>query len=151
MEVRQGGERRPERVGVGVAHARHRVPVPAGPAGEGQRPSGRDHVQAPVRVQDAGQAEQVVLVRAAAVVEDQQALRLAGGGTFLEVECGQLTPSESWLRIHSRSLVSATRAYTPGLFGRAQPSPKLVAPTTSPPANIGPPESPWQVSTPPSG
>ena len=42
------------------------------------------------------------------------------------------------------------------LVGRAQPSPKLVAPTTfSAPAasrpNIGPPESPWQVSTPPCG
>jgi len=41
-------------------------------------------------------------------------------------------------------------------LGRAQPSPKLVAPTTfsAPPdvvPNIGPPESPWQVSTPPCG
>jgi hypothetical protein len=42
------------------------------------------------------------------------------------------------------------------LPARAQPSPKLLAPTTrsAPQAfvpNIGPPESPWQVSTPPSG
>jgi hypothetical protein len=42
------------------------------------------------------------------------------------------------------------------LPGRAQPSPKLVAPTSlSAPAavrpNSGPPESPWQVSTPPCG
>ena len=63
----------------------------------------------------------------------------------------QLTPSASWLRIHSRSGASATRAYTPGLPGRAQPSPKLVAPTTRPPENSGPPESPWHVSIPPSG
>ena len=42
-----------------------------------------------------------------------------------------------------------------GLAGRAQPSPKLVAPTTQRAAgvrpNIGPPESPWQVSAPPCG
>src|SRR3954452_22365149 len=44
----------------------------------------------------------------------------------------------------------------PGLPARAQPSPKLVAPTTfsAPEAlrpNSGPPESPWHVSTPPCG
>jgi hypothetical protein len=33
------------------------------------------------------------------------------------------TPAGDWERIHSRSVSSPTRAYTPGLFGRAQPSP----------------------------
>ena len=58
-------------------------------------------------------------------------------------------------RIHSRSVSSATRPYTPGKPGSAQPLPWLVSPTrrSSVPAGTssGPPESPWQVSTPPSG
>src|SRR4051794_39165848 len=67
-----------------------------------------------------------------------------------------LTPVPVVSAIHGRSVASPTRAYTPGLPGRAQPSPKLVVPTIRrAPAevrpNIGPPESPWQVSTPPSG
>lgn len=33
------------------------------------------------------------------------------------------TPAGDWERIHSRSVSSPTRAYTPGLLGRAQPSP----------------------------
>jgi hypothetical protein len=67
-----------------------------------------------------------------------------------------LTPPVAFAAIQGRSVSSATRPYTPGLPGRAQPSPKLVVPTTRrAPAEVrpnnGPPESPWQVSTPPSG
>jgi hypothetical protein len=67
-----------------------------------------------------------------------------------------LTPPAAFAAIQGRSVSSATRPYTPGRPGRAQPSPKLVVPTTrSAPVdvrpNIGPPESPWQVSTPPCG
>jgi hypothetical protein len=45
--------------------------------------------------------------------------------------------------------------YTPGFSGRAQPKPQLTMPTWTQALvlsrrNIGPPESPWQVSTPPS-
>src|SRR5688572_13703223 len=47
-----------------------------------------------------------------------------------------------------------TSVYTPGKLGRAQPLPQLVMPTwihalLASRRNIGPPESPWQVSTPP--
>ncbi len=45
-----------------------------------------------------------------------------------------------------------TWVYTPGTPARAQPSPQLTMPTwihlpASSLRNIGPPESPWQVST----
>ena len=69
-ERRVGGV---ERVVVGVADARHDVPVVAGPAGQRQRRARRRDVQAPLRVEHVGEREQVVLVGAAAVVEDQQA------------------------------------------------------------------------------
>src|SRR5262245_2135704 len=47
-----------------------------------------------------------------------------------------------------------TWEYTPGFSGRAQPMPQLTMPTwihalLLSRRNIGPPESPWQVSTPP--
>ena len=67
-----------ERVGVGVADARHDVPVVARPAGDRQRRARRDDVQPPLAVEHVGEAEQVVLVGAAAVVEDEQAVGLAG-------------------------------------------------------------------------
>ena len=72
-----------EGVLVGEADARHDVPVLAGPARDLQRPAGGDDVQPALRVQDVGEPEQVVLVGAAAVVEDEQALGRAVRGTFL--------------------------------------------------------------------
>ncbi len=69
-----------EGVVVGVADARHDVPVVAGPARELQRRPRGDDVQPPLRVEHVGEAEQVVLVRAAAVVEDEQAGGVAAGG-----------------------------------------------------------------------
>ena len=46
----------------------------------------RDDVQAPPRVEHVAEGQQVVLVRAAAVVEHEQPLRLAGGGRQVELE-----------------------------------------------------------------
>src|SRR4051794_22890157 len=78
------------RVRVRVADARHHVPVVAGPARKLQRRARRDDVEPPARVEHVGEAEQVVLVGAAAVVEDEQAGRLAvGGGAIAEHEIGQ--------------------------------------------------------------
>jgi hypothetical protein len=45
-------------------------------------------VEPPPRVEHVGEAEQVVLVGAAAVVEDEQAGRLAVGGALAEDEVG---------------------------------------------------------------
>ena len=59
---------------VGEPDARDDVPVLARPARDLQRAAGGDDVQPPLRVQDVGEAEQVVLVGAAAVVQDEQAL-----------------------------------------------------------------------------
>src|SRR5204863_3244637 len=83
VERGQRTRRRPEGVRVRVAHPWHRVPVVAGPAGQGQRPARRDHVEAPLRVEPVGHAEQVHLVGAAAVMQHEQSLRLAGGGALL--------------------------------------------------------------------
>ena len=69
-----------ERVVVREADARDDVPVLARPARDLQRAARRDDVQPPLRVEHVGEAEQVVLVGAAAVVEDEQALGRAGGG-----------------------------------------------------------------------
>ncbi len=66
----------------GIADPRHDVPVVARPAAQRQRRARRDHVQPPLRVQRVAEPEQVVLVGATAVVEDQQALGLTGGGPF---------------------------------------------------------------------
>jgi hypothetical protein len=62
--------------------------VVAGPARELQRRARRDDVQPPLRVEHVGEAEQVVLVGAAAVVEDEEAGRLAVGGALAEDEVG---------------------------------------------------------------
>ncbi|MEJ7714960.1 MAG: hypothetical protein WKF40_04345, partial [Thermoleophilaceae bacterium] len=80
--VVEGGERGVggvEGLGVGAADLLDHVPVVAGRAGKGERRARRDHVQAAPGVQDVGQAEQVVLVRAAAVVEDEEAGGVAVG------------------------------------------------------------------------
>ena len=51
-------------------------------------PAGRDDVQPALGVQDVGEAEQVVLVGAATVVQDEQPGGVCGGGTLLEDEGG---------------------------------------------------------------
>ena len=51
----------------------------AGPAGQRERPARRHDMQPPLWVKCVGEAEQVVLVSAAAVVQYQQALRVSGG------------------------------------------------------------------------
>ena len=63
---------------IGVADTGNDVPVVARQAGERQRGARRDDVQAALRVERVGEAEQVVLVGAAAVVEDEQAVELPG-------------------------------------------------------------------------
>ena len=68
---RQLGVCAPERVRIGVADARDDIPVLSGEARNRQRPSGGDDMQATLRVEHVGQTEQVLLVRAAAMVEDQ--------------------------------------------------------------------------------
>ena len=82
------GERRAgglECVGVGIADARHQVPVVAGRARQLQRRPRRDHLQPPLGVERVGEPEQVALVGPAAVVEHQQPLGLRRGGA-LEVD-----------------------------------------------------------------
>ena len=83
MEAGERVVRRLEGVVVREPDARDDVPVLARPARDLQRAARGDDVQPPLRVQDVGEAEQVVLVGAAAVVEDQQALGRAVRGAFL--------------------------------------------------------------------
>ncbi len=66
-----------ERVVVGIADARHHVPVIARPAGQLQRPARRHDVQPSLGIEHVAEREQVVLVGAAAVVQDQQPLGFA--------------------------------------------------------------------------
>ena len=75
--VRSLGVARAERRRIGVADPRHDVPVRAARR-QGQRPARRVAVQPPLRVERVEQREQVVLVGAAAVEEDERALGLAG-------------------------------------------------------------------------
>ena len=70
---------RVERVVVGVADARHDVPVPPARR-ELQRPARRDADEPPVGVEHVEERQQVVLVGAAAVQQDERARRLARGG-----------------------------------------------------------------------
>ena len=71
MELGERRERGVERVRIGEAHPGNDVPVVAGPAGDHQRRARSDDVQAPLRVEDVGEPEQILLVGPAAVVEDQ--------------------------------------------------------------------------------
>src|SRR3954454_14005495 len=91
QRVVEGGERGVggmEGVGVGVADARHDVPVMPGPAGQRQgRARGHD-VQAPPGVEHVAERQQVVLVRPAAVVQDEQPAGLAVGGPLAEQQLG---------------------------------------------------------------
>ena len=68
-----------EGLGVGIADAAYDVPV--GSAGrKRQRPAGGDAKQAPLRIEDVEQWEEVVLVRTAAVEEHERSLGVPCGG-----------------------------------------------------------------------
>ena len=73
-----------ERVGVGKADARHEVPVVAGPTGHRQRRARGGDVQAPLRIKRVGERQQVVLVGAAPVVQDEQPQRVRRGRALAE-------------------------------------------------------------------
>ena len=62
VKVGEPGIRLVERVRVGIPDTRDHVPVVPRQAGERQRCTRRDHVQAALRVERVSQAEQVVLV-----------------------------------------------------------------------------------------
>src|SRR5262249_37983199 len=77
------GVRRGERRRVGVADARDDIPVRAA-RWEGQRAARGEALQPLLRVEHVEQREQVVLVRAAAVEQDERALGLAGSGPLAD-------------------------------------------------------------------
>ena len=74
-----------EGLAVGIADALHQVPVVAGRAVEQQRRARGDHPQPLPRIEQIGEPEQVALVGAASVVEDEQALRLSRRGRSRKV------------------------------------------------------------------
>ena len=73
-----------EGVGVGIADAWHDVPVVARPARQRQWRPRRHHVQPLLRVEHVAERQQVVLVGAAAVVQDEQPGGLTGGRALAE-------------------------------------------------------------------
>ena len=77
-------------VGFGVADTGDDIPVVSRQAGERQRCPRRDDVQAAPRVERIGQTEQVVLIGATAVVEDEQAFGLAGGRALAMSQHGSI-------------------------------------------------------------
>ena len=77
MERRELFVRALERVGIRVADPRHDIPVVPRPARKLERRSGRDDVEPALRIEHVGEREQIVLVGAAPVMEDEQAGRLA--------------------------------------------------------------------------
>ena len=96
MEAGELGVGRVEGVVVGIADARHDVPVVPGPARQRQRRARRGDVQPPLRVEHVGEAEQVVLVGAAAVVQDEQAGGVARRRALAEDEVAHGAHSVSW-------------------------------------------------------
>ena len=82
----------PEGVTVRIADARDDVPVVTRPAGSSKRSPRSDDVQPPARVENVAEREQVELVRAAAVVQDEEPGRIALGRTLAE---GQSHPWDS--------------------------------------------------------
>ena len=58
----------------------------ARPSGQPQRPARCDDVEAPLRVEHLGEADQIVLVGAAAVVQHEQPLGVSGRRPFVELE-----------------------------------------------------------------
>jgi hypothetical protein len=79
VEVGKRLVRRPERVPVWIADPRDDVPVVAGRAGKSERRARGDDVQALLGVERVRKGKQVELVRAAAVVEHEQAGGIAPG------------------------------------------------------------------------
>ena len=79
VEGRQLPVRGVERLRIRIADPRHDVPVVAGRARQRQRRTRRGDVQAPFAVERVGERQQVELVGAAPVMEDEQALRRAVG------------------------------------------------------------------------
>ena len=69
--------------GSGIADPRDEVPVKTGRTRQLQRRANADGVQPALGVERVGEREQVVLVGAAAVVEDQETARRGRGGTLL--------------------------------------------------------------------
>jgi len=88
VERRKLGVCREERVGIGIADTGNHVPVLARPARNRQRAAGCDDVQPLLGVQDVGEAEQVVLVGAATVVQDEEPRGVRCGRALLENEGG---------------------------------------------------------------
>ena len=91
VEVRERRVGGSESVRIRISDPRHRVPVTTGPARHGERASGGDHVEPAGGVERVGEPDQVVLVGAPAVVQDEQPLGSAGGGSFVEVEAHHTT------------------------------------------------------------
>ena len=79
MELRQLLEGSVKRIRIGISDPRDDVPVVSGPAGDAQRRAGRDHVQTALRVEGIPEAEEIMLVRTAPVVQDQQPGGICGG------------------------------------------------------------------------
>ena len=88
MQLGQRSPRRLEGLAVGVTDPRHQVPVIAGRARQAQRRPRRHHPQPPLGVEVVGEADQVALVGAAAVVEDQQPLGVSPARPFELEELG---------------------------------------------------------------
>ncbi len=86
MELGEQPVRGREGPGVRIADAGNDIPVVAG-AAEAQRRARRDDMQPAVGVELVGEREQVALVRAATVMEGEQALRVAASGPLAIAEC----------------------------------------------------------------
>ena len=89
MERGQRLERGTEAVGVGIADARHPIPVIARRARQRQRGAGRHQVQPPLGVKRVAEPEHVSLVGSAAVVEHQQPGGIPRSGPLAEAEAGR--------------------------------------------------------------
>lgn len=83
-----------KRLGIRVADSRSDIPVIPGPARKLERRSWRDDVEPAFRIEHVGEREKVVLVRAAPVMEDEQAGWLALCRTLAERQ-RQLTETTS--------------------------------------------------------
>ena len=75
-----------ERRGVGEADTRHEVPVATGLARQRERCARRDDVEPSQRIECLPQPEQIVLVGAASVVENEQSDGLAVGCPLAKTE-----------------------------------------------------------------
>ena len=80
VEIGERPPRRFEALRIRIADPRNGVPVAARPSRQPQRPARGDDVEAALRVENLGQADQIVLVGAAAVVEQEQPFRVSAAG-----------------------------------------------------------------------